>query len=243
MSAHPINDTSIVKSPLSLRILVADDDPASERFLGDALRSLGADVQTCGDGLTALTRARDECFDLLLLDRRMPGAGALEILQALRPDGFACSNASVAIATTAELSTQESRALLAGGFSQILLKPCTVDDLRRLLEAVDDGREQALDDVSALSTSGDAATMQALRELLRDELSQLQAELDTLGQNRADLTERLHRLRSSCGFCGAAALAAHAATLQSQATEQSITSGELSAFRLTVQRTLRALQR
>ena len=242
MSTRLINDTSIVKSPPPLRILVADDDPASRRFLHDALRGLGADVQTCGDGLAALGRAREACFDLLLLDCRMPGAGALAILEALRADGLAGSSASAAIATTAEFSTQEGRALLAAGFSSILLKPCTVNELRSLLGLVDDDRKPVLDDASALSTSGDVATMQALRQLLRDELSQLQVELDALRQDPGVLTDRLHRLRSSCGFCGAMALAAHAGTLQSQATEHSITSDALSAFRLSVQTTLRALQ-
>ncbi|WP_447739164.1 response regulator [Rhodanobacter soli] len=68
------------------RVLVADDDPGSCLFLCDGLASMGARAEACTDGMTALQRARTESFDLLLLDCRMPGAGALQILAALRED-------------------------------------------------------------------------------------------------------------------------------------------------------------
>lgn len=242
MSSRLDNNTSTAMPKSSLRVLVADDDPASQRFLCDALRGLGTEVQACGDGLSAMGHAREECFDVLLLDCRMPSAGALEILQSVRGDNQARSSDSVAVATTAELSSRERQSLLAAGFSDILLKPCTVDDLRSLLGLSDNDREPVLDDASALSTSGNVVTMQALRKLLRDELSQLQRELDTLSHNHDDFSERLHRLRSSCGFCGAAALAVQAASLQRQLDRHSMTAGTLAAFRLTLQKTLRALQ-
>ena len=87
-----------------LRVLVADDDAGSCRFLCDGLRSLGARAEACGNGLSALERARLENFDMLLLDCRMPGAGALEILTRLRDDAEAQSADSTAVATTAELA-------------------------------------------------------------------------------------------------------------------------------------------
>src|ERR1700710_526538 len=83
-----------------LSVLVADDDPSSCRFLCDALGALGARTAACSNGATALHRARVQHFDLLLLDCRMPGAGAREILTQLRRDPRALSVGSVAIATT-----------------------------------------------------------------------------------------------------------------------------------------------
>ncbi len=65
-------------------MLVADDDPASRRFLGDGLRMLGAHSVECSDGVAAMEYARGDAFDMLLLDCRMPGGGALEILGRLR---------------------------------------------------------------------------------------------------------------------------------------------------------------
>ena len=227
------------------RVLVADDDPGSCRFLGDGLQQLGARVLACGDGAMALEHARGEAFDLLLLDCHMPGAGALQILARLRADRAAASTAAVAVATSAELEPRDRRQLLAAGFSEILLKPCTLTDLRRMLDLVHTDRPQApmLDDRAALTTTGDATTMRALRLLLREELALLLPELDRLIDDRVGFGERLHRLRSSCGFCGATALAAHAAALQQQLARSQPAPAALAHFRATLRSTLQALDR
>jgi len=137
------------------RILVADDDQASRRFLCDGLRSLGAEVRDCADGTQALQLARHEAFDLLLLDCRMPGAGAREVLAALRDDAQARSAGSLAVASSAELEATERRELLAAGFGAVLRKPCGIAELQRLL-ALLPGATPLLDDAAALRASGDA---------------------------------------------------------------------------------------
>lgn len=227
------------------RVLVADDDPGSCRFLCDGLRSLGARVETCTDGMAALERARTEAFDLLLLDCRMPGAGALRILSSLRDDTQAQSADSVAVATTAELDPGDRQPLLAAGFSEILIKPCGLADLQRLLALAQPEQLDAcvLDNRAALTATGDATTMQALRLLLREELALLHQELDSLSQDHAGFSERLHRLRSSCGFCGAAALSSQTIALQQQLSQHGATPAALARFRKALLETLRALDR
>ncbi|MEO8810649.1 MAG: response regulator [Rhodanobacter sp.] len=241
MSELPENAHGYPSGP---RVLVADDDPGSCRFLAEGLRSLGATADTCVNGATALARAGDERFDLLLLDCRMPHGGALQILAQLRGDARAASRDSVAVATSAELATSERRGLLAAGFSDALLKPCTVADLQRVLaQAHVHGAAEALDDGAALSSSGDAATMHALRLLLREELALLQRELDGLSRDPVAFGERLHRLRSSCGFCGATALARHVVLMQHQLPRDGATPAALASFRKAIDTTLQALDR
>jgi two-component system sensor histidine kinase EvgS len=195
-------------------LLVADDDPASRRFLEDGLRRLKARVVTCTDGPEALALARDQAFDLLLLDCRMPGAGALQVLSALRADPQARSRHTIAVASSAEMAPAERSVLLAAGFSEVLVKPCKLADLQRLLGLLMSHAIPPLDDHAGLLASGDAVTMQALRGLLRDELELLKGELARMDNDHAMLAERLHRLRSSCGFCGAAMLSTAAMALQ-----------------------------
>jgi two-component system, OmpR family, response regulator len=227
------------------RVLVADDDPGSCRFLCDGLRSLGAQVETCTNGMAALERARTEAFDLLLLDCRMPGAGALQILGSLRDDAHARSTDSAAVATTAELDPSDHQLLLAAGFSEILIKPCGLADLQRMLALVRPEQLDAcvLDNRAALTATGDATTMQALRLLLREELALLHQELDSLSQDPAGFSERLHRLRSSCGFCGATALSSQTIRLQEQLSQGRATPAALARFRKTLLATLQALDR
>jgi CheY-like chemotaxis protein len=227
-------------------VLVADDDPASRRFLGDGLRALGAQVHECDDGQVALARAAIETFDLLLLDCRMPGAGARDVLAALRADAEARSADALAVATSAELSAEDHQRLLAAGFSDVLLKPCPLDALRPLLTlARNSGRHAPLlDDSAGLASSGDARTMHALRGLLREELATLLQELDHLRTDPPRLIERLHRLRSACGFCGAPALAQQAMYLQRQAeADGAVVDGALERFRQAVVATVAVLER
>ncbi|MBD8873559.1 response regulator [Rhodanobacter sp. DHB23] len=222
------------------RVLVADDDAPSRRFLCDGLHSLGAATCECADGMQALQLARGQAFDLLLLDCRMPGAGAREVLAALQADGGA-SAGSLAIASSAELDAGEQRELLAIGFRGVLRKPCGIAELQRLL-ALLPGAIPVLDDEAALRASGDAATLRALRGLLRDELTQLLRELCQPGRDDAALDDRLHRLRSACGFCGAPALAAEAERLQQQLREAPRTAlPAIAQFQATLQATLQAL--
>lgn len=227
-------------APHPPRVLVADDDPASLRFLCDGLRSLGALVQACADGTQAVSLARNAAFDMLLLDCRMPGAGAREVLATLRADGGA-STGSLAVASSAELSAAEQRELLACGFHDVLRKPCGIAELQHVL-ALLPGVAPVLDDEAALHASGDVATMQALRQLLRNELTQLHLELDAPERNDAALGDRLHRLRSSCGFCGAATLAAETVRLQQQLREAPHgASPAIVRFRAALAATLQAL--
>jgi two-component system, OmpR family, response regulator len=230
-------------NPTSARVMVADDDPSSCRFFGDGLRSLGAHVEIFTDGLAALQRARTETFDLLLLDCRMPGAGALEILTHLRGDAQASSMESFAVVTTAWLEPGDRQPLLAAGFSEILIKPCGLANLKRVLALVQPGRHDlpVLDDRAAMIATGEATTMRALRQLLREELTQLDRELNQLSRDSANFSERLHRLRSSCGFCGATALSTQAALLQRQLAQHNATPASLARFHKALMTTLQAL--
>jgi CheY-like chemotaxis protein len=224
------------------RVLVADDDASSCRFLGDGLRSLGAAVETCTNGHAAFTLARKESFDLLLLDCRMPEGGALHVLTQLRGDAQAASAESAAVASSAELTADDRRHLLAAGFSEVLLKPCTLADLQRVLSIAHGDRQSCvLDDGAALYSSGDPTTMRALRLLLREELALLQRELDGLGRDRAAFADRLHRLRSSCGFCGATALARQTVLMQQHLSRDGATPAALAGFHKAIQATLQAL--
>jgi CheY-like chemotaxis protein len=242
LSEHPESCGSSIGGPARPRVLVADDDPGSCRFLGDGLRALGATVETASSGKDALERARGGTFDLLLLDCRMPGGGALHVLEQLRDEGDAASADSMAVATSAELVASDRGDLLAAGFSDILLKPCSLTDLRRVLALVQvEPWASILDDGAALCSSGDATTMRALRLLLREELALLQHELDQLGGDQVALAERLHRLRSSCGFCGATALAEQTMRLQRQLSPRGPAPAALASFNAVLRATLQAL--
>lgn len=62
------------------RILIVDDEEPSRKSLGDILRLEGYEVESAGDGASAVEAFVKEGFDLMLLDIKMPGMGGLEVL-------------------------------------------------------------------------------------------------------------------------------------------------------------------
>jgi CheY-like chemotaxis protein len=245
MFTTPAPGTSAAMSGHSvLRVLVADDDPASRLFLVEAMRTLGLEAEACDDGTSAIARGRAEIFDLLLLDCRMPGAGAQQVLSELRADPQAQSGASPAVATSAEMDGAERQRLLSGGFSEVLQKPCDLADLRRVVALVqpDSADLPLLDDTQGLASTGSEQIMQAMRSLLRGELVGLYQELDEVSADVSGFGERLHRLRASCGFCGATALAARVVQMRDHLRPgQPVSPAVLDRFRATLLETIEAL--
>lgn len=224
-------------------VLLADDDGPSRYFLQAALETLDCQVTACADGEVALTTATQLHFDLLLLDCRMPGAGAEEVLQRLRADSGAASHASTAIASSAELDPGLQERLSQAGFAHTLIKPLSVQTLQEALQPLRRGHatQPLLDHTSALRSSGNAETLSALRMLFVDELKRLRDELDTLAQRPGDLSERLHPLLASCGFCGASALAEHTLTLKHCLDRSADSTLAMRNFRHTLDATVDAL--
>ncbi|HET6248792.1 MAG TPA: response regulator [Tepidisphaeraceae bacterium] len=66
------------------RILVAEDDPASQDMLVRRLTSRGFRVAAVSDGPACLRRIETELPDLVLLDVQMPGMNGLDVLRHIR---------------------------------------------------------------------------------------------------------------------------------------------------------------
>jgi CheY-like chemotaxis protein len=208
-------------------VLIADDDPVSRSFLRAAIERCGCAVLAVADARAALQALHSNAPDLLLIDRRMPGMDGVALLRAVRSRGIEAP----AIATSAELDAQAIAELRAAGFATTLLKPASLVGIQDLLRdffadailptdaiARADASEpaQLLDDAAALTAiGGDREALRALRGMFAKELDALVGELEAAAAApRGGLSERLHRLRASCGFCGATAVGAAAWRLE-----------------------------
>lgn len=65
------------------KILVVDDDRATQHLISSLLKKAGYTVATAVDGKEALEEAHKKKFDLVLLDVWMPGMSGLEVLHEL----------------------------------------------------------------------------------------------------------------------------------------------------------------
>ncbi|HET9226124.1 MAG TPA: response regulator transcription factor, partial [Thermoanaerobaculia bacterium] len=69
------------------RILLVEDEPSLVLTVSDRLLAEGYQVETAGDGNTALGRALAEPFDLVILDVMLPGKDGFEVCRELRSRG------------------------------------------------------------------------------------------------------------------------------------------------------------
>ncbi len=73
--------------PKNKKILVADDDPVTRRFLQYELEKHGFDAVVCNDGLEAKEAVQHHPVDLIIADYKMPNIDGLELLNALKEEG------------------------------------------------------------------------------------------------------------------------------------------------------------
>jgi DNA-binding response OmpR family regulator len=114
------------------RILIVDDDPGIQAVLAEALSRRGYQVQGAPDGLwvSRSLRAGAFCFDLVLLDWKMPCLDGLAVLQQLR--AFAPETLVILISIAAD-DQLRLEALSLGAFD-VLRKPMNFGALVSLME-------------------------------------------------------------------------------------------------------------
>ena len=69
------------------RLLIGDDEPRLLNSLCSILRDKGFEVDGAEDGDAVCQRLRENAYDLVLLDIRMPGKSGLEIMAWLKETG------------------------------------------------------------------------------------------------------------------------------------------------------------
>jgi len=74
------------KSDRAGRILVVDDEEGVRAFLAESLEREGHDVVQAEDGEAALRAAREEPFDVVITDLKMPREGGMAVVRALRTE-------------------------------------------------------------------------------------------------------------------------------------------------------------
>src|SRR3972149_990201 len=79
---------SPVPAVSSPRVLVVEDEPKVARALREGLEAEGYSVTAVATGEEGFFLASSEPFDLLILDRLLPGREGLEVLRALRQKGL-----------------------------------------------------------------------------------------------------------------------------------------------------------
>jgi two-component system copper resistance phosphate regulon response regulator CusR len=107
------------------RILIAEDEPRIAAFLEKGLRSSGYSTVTVDDGAVAASLARDDDFDLLVLDIGLPTIDGIEALARMRTRG----ERMPVIILTARSELDTTVAGLESGADDYVTKPFRFEEL------------------------------------------------------------------------------------------------------------------
>jgi len=114
------------------RVLVVEDEPKVARALGEGLTSEGYEVVTARSGEEAFFLASSEPFDVLILDRMLPGREGLEVLRALRQKGLLVP----VLVLTARDAVEDRVEGLDSGADDYMVKPFAFTELLARVRAL-----------------------------------------------------------------------------------------------------------
>ena len=117
-----------------MRILIIEDHPDAAANLGDYLAAFGWRVDFATDGPTGLRLAQGGDFDVIVLDRMLPGLDGASLCRKLRQEARV---ATPVLMLTAMDSTDDRVTGLAAGADDYLVKPFAFPELKARLEALD----------------------------------------------------------------------------------------------------------
>ena len=112
------------------KVLIVDDAGPVVILCVNILQSLGYAVKGTNGGEAALELVRNEPFDLMVVDFRMPGLDGFQVFEqarAMRPD-------MAVMLVTAHGTADVTKKAVEMGFKSVLLKPFTSEELRVAVE-------------------------------------------------------------------------------------------------------------
>lgn len=108
-----------------MKILTIEDDSETAKFIADSFREHGHTVDVVSDGREGLFLAAGETYDLIIVDRRLPGLDGLSLIQTARG---AKVTTPIIIVTTMGCVAERVEGLNAGA-DDYLAKPFAFEEL------------------------------------------------------------------------------------------------------------------
>ena len=160
------------------RVLIVEDEPRNQLILRDYLEHMGLESDIAGTGVEGLEKAREQVYDLVLLDIMMPGMNGYEVLKHLKLDD---STRHLPVIVISALDSVESTVrCIELGAEDSLPKPFKRPLLRARLEAClerkrlrDREREMQVKDRQQLQTIQRNYEQLRITERSRDNLSNM----------------------------------------------------------------------
>lgn len=112
------------------RLLLVEDHAVNAQIAKAMLATLGLQCDLAENGETALQRAGEYRYDLILMDCHLPGMDGLETTRRLRANASLASHCSPVVALTANALSGDRERCLEAGMNDYLTKPLLREALR-----------------------------------------------------------------------------------------------------------------
>jgi len=120
-------------------VLVVDDDPEMRALLLEVLRNEGYEVGEAKDGTEAVLALRARVFDVVLMDKNMPGPSGLDLLPGFRR---VCPRSQV-IMMTAYGDVPSFMEAVEKGAVEFLFKPFRMEEMKAAIAKALGGKEES----------------------------------------------------------------------------------------------------
>lgn len=126
-------------SPKPPKILIADDEPVIRELFERFLYRQGYEVSTASDGLETLGVIRENNFDMLILDLKMPKMSGMELLDEIKK----LKKDLIIIVITGYATVDTAKKAMRGGCFDYITKPFNIEDVNIVIKRAFDIRRLA----------------------------------------------------------------------------------------------------
>lgn len=195
-----------------LRVLLVDDDPVNCEVGEAILNRLGHRAAIARNGTAAVALARDQTFDVVLMDLHMPDMDGVEAAARIRQ--LPMQPMPRIIVVTADVSSSTRERLAGAGIAKVVSKPILINALREAIE--DNTRDEPiaaqlaagalidrhfLDDQKELLGPVQIAKLHHLLQETSDRLIEDITKAAVIGDHK-QLARLTHQLGSAAGALG-----------------------------------------
>lgn len=184
------------------RVIAIDDSEAQLEIIHEAFVDVGISCDTCKNVNDLMQKIRENEYDLLITDLKMPEYDGYAILELLRTSNIRNSRSiPVLILTASDNITEEE--FMSAGFCGCVFKPVSLKELREKVEGCIKAvkKERKMDFSKLMAYGNKDSLLRTIANETKEELGNIKA--IALTEDREKMLDIVHHLYSSWGIIGA----------------------------------------